>query len=88
MFVTGEGGEATVTYWIEASDAAAKTELDRTAPPSTRKELPAPKMSVMLSLRKPASVFIIPSAWSFLISFLSWLEFSYSFMTQPVCFPL
>lgn len=61
MFVTGEGGRAAVTYWIEARDAAAKTELDRVAPPPTRKELSAPKMSAMLSLRNPASMFIIPS---------------------------
>lgn len=61
MFVTGEGGHAPVTYWIEARDAAAKTELDRAAPPPTRKELSAPKMSAILSLRNPASVFIIPS---------------------------
>ena len=85
MFVTREGGDATVSYWIEARNAAAKTELDRTAPPSTRKELSASQMSVMLSLRNPASVFILPSVWSFLISFLSWLELSYSFMTQPLC---
>ena len=66
MFVTGEGGDAAVSYWIEARNAAAKTELDRTAPPSTRKELSASQMSVMLSLRNPASVFILPSVWSFL----------------------
>jgi len=62
VFVIGEGGRAAVTYWIEARDAAAKTELDRAAPPPTRKELSAPKMSMMLSLGNPASVFIIPSA--------------------------